>query len=154
MGFQGQLQKILIVEDNKDIRKLIRDIIESNFNVSIIEAQDGVEANWKLANECIDILITDLKMPKVSGIELIISLKKNPTIYQPKYIVVISGAVDEKMAQTFSERGLKTIAKPIDSTVLIEFLNVIGVRSITDDQGELVEEMANTKKKLYQRKSA
>lgn len=137
-----------MVDDNKDIRKLIKEIIEIHFEVVVIEAEDGLDAYCKLANENIDILMTDLKMPQISGAELILSLKKNTTIYQPKYIIVFSGAIDDKFAKNLSEKGMKTFTKPVYIADLVEFLSSIGLKKLDQDEDD-----DKDKKGLYQKKT-
>lgn len=62
-------QTILVVDDEKEIRKLIRVYLEKD-GYSVIEAQDGEEA-LRLLNEDIDLIVLDIMMPKVDGIEVL-----------------------------------------------------------------------------------
>jgi YesN/AraC family two-component response regulator len=58
-----------------------------------IEARDGLEASWKIQNDKIDILITDIRMPKKNGIEIVESLLRQKD-KKPQLIIIVSGNVD------------------------------------------------------------
>ncbi|MDR3593271.1 response regulator [Clostridium sp.] len=69
-------KNILVVEDNSSVRKFIRLILE-NANYNVYEAsngEEGIEVYKKLGN--IDLIITDIYMPKKTGLELVIELRK------------------------------------------------------------------------------
>lgn len=78
------MKKILIVDDNAMVRKLIRNIILSNCNgedILIFEAEEGREGLDVLGTNQCDLVITDIIMPGMEGIEFIINLKnKFPNI--------------------------------------------------------------------------
>ncbi|OON98439.1 MAG: DNA-binding response regulator [Epulopiscium sp. Nele67-Bin004] len=67
--------KILIVDDEEDIRGLIK-LYLKNENYELIEAANGVEAIEKLDNS-IDLILLDIMMPKLDGIEACIEIRKN-----------------------------------------------------------------------------
>lgn len=78
---------ILLVEDNNELRAMLKGAIEKN-NHTVIEASNGREALNKFKSLFIDIVITDLLMPEQDGIGLIMELKKlKPDIK----IIAISG---------------------------------------------------------------
>jgi two-component system response regulator VicR len=65
------VKKVLVVEDEENIRKLMINLLEITFkkNLSIIEAMDGFEAMEKFSKD-IDLVITDYLMPKIDGLKL------------------------------------------------------------------------------------
>lgn len=67
--------KILIVDDNRDMRAYIRSLLEGEYKV--VEAQDGLVAEEVAKHESPDLIITDLMMPKRDGIGFVESLKSN-----------------------------------------------------------------------------
>ena len=69
-------KKILIAEDDEHIRRLIKVILQPE-NYDVIEAKDGREALEKVSDEMPDLIILDLMMPKIDGIEVCKQLKKN-----------------------------------------------------------------------------
>ncbi len=72
---QGKELKVLYAEDNLDARTQTLEILKDFFNHVDI-ASDGLEAFEKLQQESYDLIITDINMPKMSGIELITHLRK------------------------------------------------------------------------------
>lgn len=80
-------RKILVVEDNPNMGSLLSDMLEV-FAVQSVRATDGIEALAVLDREHIGLVITDLRMPKMSGTELLAAVKgKNPDMP----VVLISG---------------------------------------------------------------
>jgi two-component system cell cycle sensor histidine kinase/response regulator CckA len=67
--------KILLVEDNDDVRRAITRILESLGNVVVV-ARDGVEAIERLQDaSSVDVVVTDVLMPRIGGIELVERLR-------------------------------------------------------------------------------
>ena len=69
-------KKILIAEDEEHIRRLVK-VILSQENCDLIEAKDGEETLEKVSEEMPDLIILDLMMPKIDGIEVCRQLKRN-----------------------------------------------------------------------------
>jgi signal transduction histidine kinase/ligand-binding sensor domain-containing protein/DNA-binding response OmpR family regulator len=76
VDFDDEFPTILIVEDNADIRSYLRSNLQADYN--IIEAADGIEGmNLALANPP-TLILADIAMPKMDGIELCSAIKTNP----------------------------------------------------------------------------
>ncbi|HZS48410.1 MAG TPA: response regulator [Blastocatellia bacterium] len=71
--------RILIAEDHQDTRELIQMVIESAGYV-VIAKEDGAEALDYLTKEKPAVIVTDLMMPRVSGIELIKQVRRDPEL--------------------------------------------------------------------------
>ncbi|HWO57054.1 MAG TPA: response regulator [bacterium] len=83
----SSVRKILVVEDNPNMSSLLADMLEV-FAVDSVRATDGEDALRKLEQENIGLVITDMRMPKMNGTELIAALKdKHPKLP----VVLISG---------------------------------------------------------------
>ena len=80
-------KKVLIVDDNPNMSSLLSDILEI-FECKSVCAPDGEEALKCLKNEKFDMVITDLRMPKMHGINLLKTVKEN---YPSLPVVVITG---------------------------------------------------------------
>ncbi len=92
-----QLETFLIVDDNEEIRQMLRDIIKDigKFSEEIIEASDGKDALEKINHITSDyILLTDYDMPKMNGFNLI---SKAPTASGNflKGVILISGQLHQ-----------------------------------------------------------
>jgi signal transduction histidine kinase/DNA-binding response OmpR family regulator len=109
-------KSVLIVEDNKDLRKYITEIFRDHYE--ILEAENGM-AGLKLACEYVpDIIISDILMPKMSGIQLVEKLKSiNSTSHIP--IVLLTAKDDLGSRLSGFEKGADDyICKPFESAIL------------------------------------
>lgn len=93
--------QLLVVEDAKELLEGLVEILEGNFpnSLQISKAQNGAEAFEKLKANETDILITDEKMPRMNGDELISSLQKETTYQNLKAVFLISALYDLKTLQ-------------------------------------------------------
>jgi YesN/AraC family two-component response regulator len=81
------MKRILVVDDNILMRKLIIHLFQKE-SISFDEACDGFEGLEKLSEIQYDLIITDIVMPKMEGIELIMEIKRK---YPLMKIIAISG---------------------------------------------------------------
>ena len=67
---RGSIQKaVLLVEDNTDARELLSAILQQH-GIDVMEATDGIDALEKMLKRCPDLILTDLRMPNMNGLEL------------------------------------------------------------------------------------
>src|SRR5215471_17703293 len=88
------MSKILIIEDEAAIRRVLAKILsEENDAYKVEEASDGITGLDKIKNEDYDLVLCDIKMPKMSGEELLEAVKKiKPEI--PMVMISGHGAID------------------------------------------------------------
>ena len=135
------MSKILIIEDESAIRRVLKKIIsEENDSYEVFEAEDGLEGIEKVLKEDFDLILCDVKMPKMDGVEVLEKIKK---IKSEIPIVMISGHGDLDLAVNTMKLGaFDYISKPPD---LNRLLNT--VRNALDRK-ELVLENKRLKKKV------
>jgi two-component system chemotaxis response regulator CheY len=95
------VKKILITEDSSATRSFLAATIEAMEGYEIVEASSGFEALRLLPREQIDLIITDINMPDINGLELISYVRNNPN-YCSIPLFIISTESSEKDR----ERGL------------------------------------------------
>lgn len=107
--------KILIVDDSPFTRRTIRDIIESNrISSRMIEAGDGAEAILKYKEHRPDLVIMDVLMPKVDGIQALRAIKK---IDPDARVIMISSTGKTHFVKDSMRAGaIDFIMKPFDSS--------------------------------------
>ncbi|RED23911.1 DNA-binding NtrC family response regulator [Flavobacterium cutihirudinis] len=135
------MSKILIVEDEAAIRRvLVKILSEENDSYQVDEAEDGVVGLEKIKNNDYDLVLCDIKMPKMDGVEVLEAVKKiKPEIP----MVMISGHGDMETAiHTMRLGAFDYISKPPD---LNRLLNT--VRNALDKK-QLVVENKILKKKV------
>jgi DNA-binding NtrC family response regulator len=135
------MKKILIIEDEEAIRRVLKRIIEqSDKGYQVDEAADGVEGLDKIKKEDYDLVLCDIKMPKKDGIEVLEETKKiKPEIP----FLMISGHGDlDTAVETMRKGAFDYISKPPDLNRLMT-----SVRNALERK-ELITENIKLKKKV------
>ena len=134
------MSKILIIEDEAAIRRVLTKILsEESITYQVEDAEDGLQGLEKIKNQDYDLVLCDIKMPKMDGIELLEAVKKiKPEIP----MVMISGHGDMETAIHSMKLGaFDYISKPPD---LNRLLNT--VRNALDKKQLIVENKILKKK--------
>jgi DNA-binding NtrC family response regulator len=115
-------KKILIVDDNPNMSVLLSDILEI-FEYEGSQAENGEEALEKLGNDNYAMVFTDLRMPKMDGIDLLKAIKdKHPTMP----VVVITGySIGETQNMLLTQRADGFLNKPFKVNEIKELLDKI-----------------------------
>ena len=127
------MSKILIIEDEASIRRvLVKILTEENTNYEVFEAEDGLIGTEMIKNTDFDLVLCDIKMPKMDGVEVLQAVKKiKPEIP----MVMISGHGDlDTAVNTMRMGAFDYISKPPD---LNRLLNTI--RNALDKKQLVVE---------------
>lgn len=135
------MSKILIIEDEAAIRRVLKKIIsEENDTYEVDEAEDGLQGIEMIKDKDYDLVLCDIKMPKMDGVEVLEKAKK---LKPETPIVMISGHGDlDTAVNTMRLGAFDYISKPPD---LNRLLNT--VRNAVDRK-ELVVENKRLKKKV------
>src|SRR3982750_22008 len=107
----GSAPNVLIVEDDAATRRLYKFLL-TNGGYAVLEAEDGVVALEQLARNHCDLVITDMNMPRMDGMELIQAIRRD---YASVYVILITafGTPDtEKQAMRIGANDY--LAKPFD----------------------------------------
>jgi len=129
------MENILVVDDEKNYTMIIGEILQEEGYASIT-ASSGMEALDILNNEIIDLVLTDVKMPGMSGIQLLENIKEiNPDI--PVIIMTAYGSVEK--AVNAMHRGAYTfILKPFENQALIAHIaKALSVYKIVQENSRL-----------------
>lgn len=135
------MSKILIIEDEAAIRRVLVKILkEENSEYEIFEAEDGLQAMEQIKASDFDLVLCDIKLPKMDGVEVLEASKK---IKPEMVFVMISGHGDlETAVQTMRLGAFDYISKPPD---LNRLLNTVRIALNTKN---LVQENTILKKKV------
>lgn len=116
-NFKDDKPLLLFIDDNPDIRNLAEEILSAEYNV--ITARDG-RAGLKLANRYVpDIVICDILMPVMDGLEFCRLLKKElPTSHIPVLILTAS-PIDERRMESYEKGADGFLSKPFNSAMLL-----------------------------------
>lgn len=116
--------KILVVDDEEKIRKVIREYAEFS-GYEVIEATDGMDAISKCENNNIDIIIMDVMMPKLDGFSAIKEIKKKKSIP----FIMLSARGEEYDKLFGFEMGIDDyVVKPFSPKELMARINAVMLR--------------------------
>ncbi len=113
------MSKILIAEDNGPTRVLVEAILE-DAGYTIETATDGKKAYDRIATTPFDLLLTDIWMPGLNGLELLSKVKTLPS--PPLVIVMTSDDTSDTLLKAIREQAYHYISKPIDPQELIRLV--------------------------------
>lgn len=110
--------KILIADDSAFMRKVLKDTLESAGFSNFVECGDGKECLEKCASEKPGLVLLDIIMPEVDGMEV---LKKIGKVVR---VIVISAVGQEKIIEEAKELGaLGYIVKPFNKKLVVDEMN-------------------------------
>ena len=142
------MQKILIVEDEKAISGVLENILTEELpNYEFVVAQDGLEGFKYIEKEDFALVLSDIKMPKISGTEL---LKQSLALKPETTFVMISGHADiDTAVTTLKDGAYDFISKPIDINRLITSVkNALDKGNLSKENKNLQSENKTLKKKV------
>ena len=133
------MTKVLVVDDERSIRRTLREILLFE-NYEVEEAEDGQEAVTKVETTQYDVIIMDIKMPKLDGLE---ALERIQNIAPDTPVIMISGhGTIETAVDAVKKGAFDYISKPPDLNRLL-----ITVRNALD-KSSLMQETKTLKKKI------
>lgn len=121
---------VLVVDDSNSMRAVIKKVVTiSGFKMDkCLEAGNGREAMELLADNWVDVIISDINMPEVNGLELLELLAKNDTLKEIPVIMITTEGSDQRMKEAFSRGAKGFIKKPFLPEEIKKVLyEVIGV---------------------------
>ncbi len=109
------MKTILIVEDSATTRALIRAVIEEMNDYETMEASSGFEALKVLPSREFDLIITDINMPDINGLELINFIRQNVSYKHLPIIIVSTEKSEEDKKRGMALGASAYITKPFKS---------------------------------------
>jgi len=129
---EAMRERILVVEDEKDVREMIRlNLKAAGFDV--VEAGNGAEALALAKNDPPKVIILDLMMPEMSGIEVCRALRRNPSTSRIPILMLTAKSTEEDKVVGFEVGADDYVTKPFSPRELV--LRVRAVARRQPDQG-------------------
>ncbi|GGJ89488.1 hybrid sensor histidine kinase/response regulator [Parabacteroides faecis] len=113
---EGPKYKILLVEDDKDVRSYLKKSLEAEYTV--IEAADGVRAYEKVVQDFPDLVLSDIMMPKRDGLELCTLIKNDIRVGHIPVILMTARSMVVHIKEGFQAGADDYIVKPFNMDVL------------------------------------
>jgi two-component system, chemotaxis family, chemotaxis protein CheY len=116
------VKTILIVEDSATTRALIRAVIDELGDFETVEASSGFEALKMLPLQEYDLIITDINMPDINGLELISFMRNNPRYNHLPIVIVSTERSEEDKKRGMALGATAYVAKPFKSFELQDII--------------------------------
>ena len=115
------MQHILIVEDSPTMRSLLTSALEDlDLPVKVTEAESGFEALRQLPRANYDLIVTDINMPDINGLELVSFVKSNQAYCSIPLIIISTESSDRDREKGLSLGADAYLVKPFDPDDLLQ----------------------------------
>jgi CheY-like chemotaxis protein/anti-sigma regulatory factor (Ser/Thr protein kinase) len=116
------MSKILVVDDDTATRHVLKSVL-SNAGYTTSVAKDGVEALKVLGSNRFDLLLLDVWMPRMNGLDLLAKLRASDA--RPRVIVMTSDDAPETLLKAVREQAFKYVHKPVEAPQLLETVRAV-----------------------------
>lgn len=137
------MAKVLIVDDEGSIRRTLREILEFE-KYEVVEAANGLEALAKIKKQQFDVILLDIKMPKMDGME---TLERLQELNPDTPVIMISGhATIDTAVEAVKKGAFDFISKPPDlNRLLITLRNGMDKSSLVSETKQLKRKVSKSK---------
>jgi signal transduction histidine kinase/CheY-like chemotaxis protein len=135
--------RILVVEDERDVSKVISINLKLE-NMDVVEAYDGSSALEQVAREKPDCVVLDIMLPKISGWDILRSLKSNPETAEIPVVMVTAKVAEKDQLRGLGAGAVKYITKPFSPMALTD-----AIKSVLKPQ--VAEEVARARREAIER---
>ncbi|MFA6149076.1 MAG: response regulator [bacterium] len=111
--------KILVVDDDRTTRKLLSLYLKGN-GFDVLTAENGLDAIEKLGGGAVNMVVTDLNMPYMDGIEFVRTMKSNPDTAHIPAIMITTEDDDEERQRAAAAGADGYLVKPVTSEVVVQ----------------------------------
>jgi CheY-like chemotaxis protein/anti-sigma regulatory factor (Ser/Thr protein kinase) len=116
------MSKILVVDDDRTTRHVLQNVL-NNAGFSASVAKDGVDALKAIREEAFDLLLLDVWMPRMTGLDVLAKLRSRKT--RPRVVVMTSDDAPETLLKVVREQAFTYVHKPVDPAALIETIREV-----------------------------
>jgi LmbE family N-acetylglucosaminyl deacetylase/CheY-like chemotaxis protein len=114
----GESRRVLVVDDDPDVALFVKTVLERRAECVVTIAPDGVSAMSALAEFQPDVVVTDIQMPGLSGLDLLTAIRED-TGWLPVVVMTAHVSVDYAVSALRAQAD-EFLTKPLDSTRLVE----------------------------------
>jgi two-component system chemotaxis response regulator CheY len=115
----GGRMNALVVEDSPPMRKMIVFALSRIRELTVVEADDGVDALRRIASTRFDIIITDINMPILDGLKLVKRLRADEAYKDVPIIIITTEGAEEDRQRALALGANAYITKPIQAPQVI-----------------------------------
>ena len=119
-----KLTRLLIIEDSPATRLFIRTALQNAYpHLECLEAENGYDALKILPGSHVDLIITDINMPDINGLELVSFLKNHPHYAHLPIIIVTTEGRDDDRRRGLSLGAEAYLVKPFEPEILVRTID-------------------------------
>ncbi|HEX9757422.1 MAG TPA: response regulator [Nitrospiria bacterium] len=107
-------KKVLVIDDSATIRSMISNSIEEIGDFETLEASNGFEALKMLPATLFDLIITDINMPEINGLEIVNFVRNHPVYQKIPLIIVTTEQGEEDRKKGIELGATEYVTKPFD----------------------------------------
>lgn len=117
-GWTGR--RALVVDDEDVLRKLLQEVLRSHFGCPVDSAANGVEGLAMAMQESYDLIVSDIRMPEMNGMELYARLREFKPVLASRFLFVSGHAGDQKIDEEIRLCNVPLVEKPFTMARIIE----------------------------------
>ena len=117
--------KVLVVDDFATMRRILKNVLRQIGFTKIIEADDGSTALAVLKNDNVDLILSDWNMPKLSGLELLKSIRSDESMKDLPFLMVTAEGQKDSVIRAVQAGVSNYIVKPFTADTIKEKLEQI-----------------------------
>lgn len=117
--------KVLIVDDFATMRRIMKNILKQIGFTNIIEADDGTTALEELKNNSIDLIISDWNMPKMTGLDLLKTVRGSDEFKNIPFLMVTAEAQKQNVIDAVQAGVSNYVVKPFTAEAISEKIQKI-----------------------------
>ena len=117
--------KILVVDDFSAMRRILKNVLGQIGLTNIIEADDGTTALDVLKDNKVDLIVSDWTMPKMSGLDLLKTVRSNESTKDTPFLMVTASSQKDDVLEAIQAGVSNYIVKPFTADTVKEKLTLI-----------------------------
>ena len=112
--------KVLIVDDSPTMRGLLRFAVQRLPGATVVEAKDGIDAARILGQETFNVILLDVNMPGMNGLQLLERIRKDDRLTKTRVIMITTEGSDTSQEEAKDLGADGYLTKPVRAQQLIE----------------------------------
>jgi two-component system chemotaxis response regulator CheY len=119
------LAQVLVVDDSKVMRDMVEACLKPNASLSVTQASSGLEAIEQLSLKRFDIVVLDLNMPDIGGIEVVEFVRAQDQLRELPIIIVTTRGDDASRAKALDAGASRYLTKPFTPQAILEEVGLL-----------------------------
>jgi DNA-binding response OmpR family regulator len=115
--------KVLIVEDEKEVSSLLKDLISDTFGAEVTVTSNGLDGFIACQKTKFHLIVTDHEMPFMKGAALVVALRTRENLNQGTSIIMLSAFINDQMKKDLGLTNIEFVHKPFNNDDLINLMS-------------------------------